>query len=158
MIWLIVRYSLVLIREWYPGYCCVLRAHFSVSMLGCLCPGCGLCGFPWVGPLVGLLPVPWLWACLFWYSWLLLPGLWAGLWFVCPMPEVWAWFLFGRFACWHVFGVRVWFVSPCPGCELACIWLVCLLASGCVCSGLMLIRTPSTCEETRDRIRSEEPL
>ena len=25
-------------------------------------------------------------------------------------------------------------------------------------SGVPLIRTPSTCEETRDRIRSEEPL
>ena len=56
LVWLIMGYSLVIIREWNPDYCCVPKAHFSLPMLGYLCPSCGLGGFPWVGPLVGLLP------------------------------------------------------------------------------------------------------
>ena len=64
-----------------------------------------------------------LWDFLFWYPWLPFPELWAGLWFVCYVPKVWAWFLFGRFACWHVCGVWFWFVSPFPR-AWACMYLV----------------------------------
>ena len=70
------------------------------QLLGCLCPGYGLCGSPWGVPLVGLLLVPWLWACLFWFPWLPMPGPWAGFWLVSPLSE----------------------------CGLDFIWLVCLLA------------------------------
>ena len=109
----------VLSREWLPVYCCV--PNFSMSMLNCLCPGCGLCGFPWVVPLGGLMHV----LCCGLFSFDLLG---------CPWPTLgglWVWFSFGQveglvlcgwIACW-------------PVCESGLDWFSCARGMGLVIFG-----------------------
>ena len=89
-----------------------------------LVPGCGLCGFPWVVPLVGLVHVPWCGffslgslgclclavgggyglvllcpSCGFSFIWLvcLLACMWDLVCIVSPLPGVWAWLYFVGF-------------------------------------------------------------
>ena len=82
-------------------------ASFNAKLL---VPGLWVVWFRWGVPLVGLVPVPSLWALLFCYLCLPLPGLWEG------------------------FGLSL----LCPGCGLRFLWLVCLLALY-VGFGLMLM-------------------
>ena len=74
---------------------------------------CDWCSFYLVGGLTLLGP------------WLPLPGLWAGLWVVSSLPELWAcdlvgiscgvgWFVLGRCPCSYILVVS--FGCLCPGC------------------------------------------
>ena len=57
--------------------------------------------------------------------------------FVSPLPGLWAWFYLVGLPFGLYVGSGFGLSLLCPGCGLGFIWLVCLLASGCVCSGLI---------------------
>ena len=75
----------------------VVFASFNARLL---VPGLWVVWFPWVVPLVGLVAC----ALVVGFSHLLSLVAYArvvgGVWFVSPLPGVWAWVFFGWFACW----------------------------------------------------------
>ena len=60
-----------------------------------------------------------------------MPGLWAGFWFVSPVPGLYACFLVTWFVCWPVCGVWFLVFFFLPGMLAWSFWLVCRLAFGC---------------------------
>ena len=84
----------------------------------------------------GLIPwlvvdLAWLLACLWWFPWLPVPGLWAGSWFVSLVSGLLACFLVSWFVCWPVCGVWFLVCFSLPGMWAWLFWLVCGLAFGC---------------------------